>query len=48
LTCISERVCIFRDRAIQSFGYELPANMAPDASTSWLLRDWYTVLFRRN
>jgi hypothetical protein len=48
LTCISERVRVFRDRAIQSFGYEAPANMAPDTPASWLLRDWYTVLFRRN
>lgn len=47
LTCISKRICAFKDRNIQSFGYELPANLNPMAPESWLHRAWYTILFRR-
>jgi SAM-dependent methyltransferase len=46
LTPVSQRVCEFRERDIQTSGYELPANMSPDAPSSWLRRPWYTVLFR--
>jgi SAM-dependent methyltransferase len=46
-TPVSERVCEFRERDIQTSGYELPANMSPDSPKSWLGRQWYAVLFRR-
>lgn len=48
LTCISEHVRVFKDRTIQSFGYEMPANKVTGAPAPWLLRDWYTLLFRRD
>jgi SAM-dependent methyltransferase len=48
LSPVSERICEFRERDIQTFGYELPANISPDSPSSWLGRQWYTVLFRRD
>jgi SAM-dependent methyltransferase len=48
LTCMSERVCQFKDRTILAFGYEIPADMPLDARGDWRLRDWYALLFRRD
>jgi SAM-dependent methyltransferase len=45
LTCISERVCKFKDRGIEAFGYEITPGMPPDPP--WNYQDWYTLLLRR-
>jgi SAM-dependent methyltransferase len=46
LVCVTEHVSPFRERGIKAFGYEIPADMPPDAPWNWE-RPWYTVLFRR-
>jgi SAM-dependent methyltransferase len=45
LTCVSERVCQFKDRRIEAFGYEVSEDMPPDPP--WNYQDWYTLLLRR-
>jgi SAM-dependent methyltransferase len=45
LTCVSERVCQFKDRGIEAFGYEVSADMPPDPP--WNYHDWYTLLLCR-
>ena len=45
LTCVSERVCQFKDRGIEAFGYEASADMPPDPP--WNYQDWYTLVLRR-
>ena len=45
LTCVSERVCQFKDRGIEAFGYEVSPDMPPDPP--WNYQDWYTLLLRR-
>jgi len=47
LTCVSSRVCEFRDRGIHAFGYELPPDLPEDAPGSWARRPWYAISFRR-
>ena len=47
LEYVSDHVCQFKDRNIQSFGYELNVPLNPANAWDWRFRDWYTVVFRK-
>ena len=48
LTCVTERTEKFANRGILTPGYDVPEDLPLNAPWDWRLRDWYTLVFRKD